>query len=154
MDFLVVSYSRSGNNAVLGDMLAEKLRCTHERLEAGRISVLAAGLSSLLGLKRKVTPIDIDNKYVVLCTPAWIGRLPAPMRGFLEQHAINEYALASVSGSGNNKQMIDMVADLAGKRPEAVVEFAADTKNIGTVLSREDVQQRFGVQIDRFVASL
>ena len=154
MDFLVVSYSRSGNNAALGDLLAERLSCTHERLEAGKIGIFAAGLSSVLGLKRKVQSVPVKDKFVILCTPAWIGRLPAPMRGFLEQHELATYAMASVSGSGKNQQMVKSMVELAGKKPKRVIEFAADTQKIGTVLSHSDVEKRFGAEIDRFVQSL
>lgn len=84
--FIVVYYSRTGNNKYLAEKLAKSLDC--------EIVVIRPKLNIFLLLMLSkngfgINPLGVDlTQYdqVVLCGPVWMGKLVSPLRGFIQKH--------------------------------------------------------------------
>lgn len=107
-DVLVVYYSRSGTTDVVARALATALGADLDRITPAVSYAGAAGFVRGLwhALRRIGPPIrkrfdPAPFKTVVLCSPVWAGRLPGPVRTYLQEAGAPPHLLGvAVSGSG------------------------------------------------------
>ena len=107
-DVLVVVYSRSGTTEVVARALATALGADLDRITPAVSYAGAAGyLRGLWQALRRSGP-SIRTRFdpaqfrtVVLCAPVWAGRLPGPVRTYLQEAGASPLLLGvAVSGSG------------------------------------------------------
>ena len=90
MKYLVVYYSRTGNNKTIGDAIAQSLSADVDRIidkkkRKGFLNWLQAGRDSmgekLTEIEFEKNPQDYDT--IVIGSPIWAGRLIPPLRTYL-----------------------------------------------------------------------
>ncbi len=103
-DVLVVYYSRSGTTDVVARALATALGADLDRITPAVSYAGAAGFVRGLwhALRRIGPPIrkrfdPAPFKTVVLCSPVWAGRLPGPVRTYLQEAGRRRTCSASPS---------------------------------------------------------
>ena len=133
MSILVVSYSRTGNNALLARHLAKRLEADHEELVEGRSrrgnwGVIRSVFQAALGIPSKIAPLDRNPKEydtVVCCSPVWSGRITPALRRFLKTYrpVLERVAYASISLNDHNEPALKDVRSSSGKEPVAILEL-------------------------------
>lgn len=133
MSILIAHYSRTGNNDLIASKLWEKYRCDMENIDdlvdrKGPFGIPRSAFESFFHLGAKLKPLKHDpSKYslVILCTPAWVGNLPSPMRSYLikNKNKFRNIAIVSISGKGDNPKVISAISQLTGKEPVAVLQM-------------------------------
>ncbi len=167
MDILIACYSRTGNNALLARFLADKIKADLEEIKGVRdrsqdSAVFRIVIDSLFGLKERIhKPKKKLSNYdlVIICTPAWIGRLPSPLRTYLAltRGSFKKYAIASLSGKGNNPKLIKQVRNLLGRKEVASLELKVPVKEGEDVVKKKvslHELKMFEKEINEFVKKL
>lgn len=122
---LIVYYSRSGYTRRVAQALANGCAADVEELRpvrdyTGVLGYLRAAADTLRLRTPLLEPLQHDPsayQLVVVGTPVWAGRIPAPVYTFLSEHAARCRHLAAFStmgGQGADK-VLDAMAELAGK---------------------------------------
>ena len=132
---LVIVYSYTGTGRRLAALFAKQQRwpvteIVEQRRRAGKLGSLRCVLDQLLRRRpriRYVGPRLEAFDSVVLIAPVWVGRLAAPMRSFVAEHAdrLPELAFISVSGSAAPSTAAAEIAQLADRTPFVVAAFTA-----------------------------
>lgn len=163
----VVYYSLTGNNELLANDVAEKLRCGLIRIEeTGRRTALKTRLDLLFGRYPRIEPSDaaLDAyDHVVLVAPIWASKLATPLRSFIarERQRLPEYSFITLAGYERPGQADKLRAELArrvGRPPRAFCElhvadlFPAQQRHsieaITTYRVRGEELERYRGQID------
>lgn len=103
-EILVVSYSLSGNNALLAESVASKLGAEHQRLTEARprdngkiaLDMLIGRYPAVEGIPRDAASYPL----VVFFGPVWMFGVPSPLRTCFKalKGAVRKYAFVSLSG--------------------------------------------------------
>jgi flavodoxin len=128
----IVYYSLTGNNQLLAESLAHRLRCgafriveKHHRTALTTILDLAFGLSPALEPLQR--PLEAYG-HVIIVGPVWAARLASPLRTFLAQHReqLGDYSFITLCGYERQGQKQRLSAELTrrvGHPPRAVCEL-------------------------------
>lgn len=173
MKTLVVAYSLSGNNTMLADHLAGKLKADREELTVQRdMGMFALALDALFNRKPPIGPTQRDPgdyELVVLAGPIWMGKIASPVRSFIARHrsTLPRVAFISVCGGalGPNDKVPKEVARLLGTPPVAVAQLyindllPEDQKNDSKRTSayevgQPDLESKWKADIDAFLKKL
>jgi hypothetical protein len=128
----IVCYSNTGNNQVLAEHLAERLRCGIARVtEKRRRRWLRTLLDIAFGLSPAIEPMRVDlhdYRHIVLVGPVWASRLASPLRTFLTRHRedFGEYSFITLCGYVHPQQKQRLTEELTrrvGRPPRAVCEL-------------------------------
>ncbi len=103
MKILVVYYSRTGNNAYLAEKLATDLRADCERIRT-RTNVLPFLLLGFTGGVKALT-VDVSTySHVLIVGPVWMGRLIAPLRGFIKKYRAQFKQVYFITACGSSPE--------------------------------------------------
>lgn len=167
MKILYVYYTRTGNNGVLAKEISRSIGCALESIEPRENlstipGIMLNGIKSLVGIMPKIgQPKEDPSKYdlVVLGTPAWAGGLPSPMRAYLRMKKgdIRRYAIASLSGKGDNPKMLGQIRQLMGTEPVAVLEISmpkAEKPSMDAKIDEDYLQKEWKGKIREFISKV
>jgi len=167
MKILYAYFSRTGNNGILAKELSGRIDCTLERIEAeddlSKVSsVFLLGVKSLFGIRAKIRqPREDPSEYdlVIIGTPAWAGNLPSPTWAYLEKEKerIGKYAIASLSGRGDNPKAISQIKKILGKEAVAVLEIPmpkTDKPSMDQKIDEKYLKQEAKSKIEEFLARI
>ena len=167
MKILYVYFSRTGNNAILAKDISNRIDCNLERIETKEdlskiSSVFFLGINSLFGIRAKIRqpkedPSDYD--LVIIGTPAWAGSLPSPAWAYLEmlKEKIKKYAIASLSGKGDNPKALEQIRKILGKEPVAVLELSmpeTDKPSMDQKIDKEYLKKECTGKITEFLEKI
>lgn len=139
MEQIIVCYSYSGTNRKAASALSKILGCEmmeikekFKRPEKGLRAFLISGFQAFSGIPTEIEPFQEDfSKYdrVILFAPVWAGRIPPPVRRFLNEYReqIKRLLVISISGLGkrNRKFETDVMKALQ-KPPEDFIQIRED----------------------------
>lgn len=172
MAISIVYFSQTGNNQLLAESLAHRLRCgafriveKHRRTALSTILDLAFGLSPALEPFPK--PLEAYG-HVILVGPVWASRLASPLRTFLAQHRqqLTDYSFITLCGyerEDQRRRLTDELTQRVGHPPRALCELRVadllprrDRASVGVVtpyrVSEEELAQ-FEEAIGEFLAA-
>lgn len=165
MKILYVYFTRTGNNGVLAQVICKSLGCKSERIEAGSnlssmFVMLRLGIESILGIMPKINePKENPSEFdlLIIGTPAWAGNLPSPAQAYLrmKKKDVKRYAVASLSGKGDNPKMLGQIRRVMGKEPVAVLEISmpkTEKPSMDAVIDDSYLQKEWAGKIDEFIA--
>lgn len=107
MKKLIISYSFSGNNALLAKNLAEKASADYTEIrEFRKRNVFTIVLDTVLNRTPKIHPLQTsfeDYDHIVFVAPIWFGKIASPFRQVFRQcrDQLTRYSFISVSGGAN-----------------------------------------------------
>ena len=128
----IVYFSQTGNNQLLAESLAHRLRCgafrileRHRRTTFRTIMDLAFGLSP--ALRPFHAPLEAYT-HVIIVGPVWASRLASPLRSFLAQHRdqLKDYSFITLCGyerTGQKQRLTKELTRRVGHPPRAVCEL-------------------------------
>lgn len=168
----VAYYSLTGNNELLANHLAEKLRCGLIRIkETTRRTTLKTSIDLLFGrlprIERIETSLDAYD-HVVMVAPIWASKLASPLSSFIarERHQLPEYSFITLAGyerPGQAERLMTELSRRVGRRPRAFRELivselvapeSRQTIGVGTPYRmREDELERYDPAIDEFLSA-
>jgi flavodoxin len=131
MKIAVISYSLTGNNKALANVVAKELFSEHvEILEEKPRKMSDNILDMILNRTPVVKPLPSElEKYeqILLIAPVWMGKAASPLRSFLKylkKHP-KPYAFASISGGAmnTNPKLSSDLAKRAGAKPIAFIDL-------------------------------
>lgn len=166
----VAYYSLTGNNELLANRLAEKLRCGLVRInETSRRTTLKTTIDLLFGRLPRIERIEASldaYDHVVMVAPVWASKLASPLSSFIarERHQLPEYSFITLAGYERPGQAESVLTELSrrvGRRPRAFRELivselvAPESRQrigVGTPYRiREDELERYDPAIDEFL---
>ena len=177
MKILINYYSRSGNNRLVAEVLAERLSADIEEI------VNSTGYKNVIGLFKvilhsrnkkpaKLKPLrknPADYDLVILCAPVWVGNLSAPARAYLQIYGkdLKKLAFLAVCGGGDdhNPEAFKEVRELVGVKLSSEMELntkimlpEADRNNAKKVmdvhLRKEDLDTVYKEKIDEILMTV
>ena len=83
--FLVVYYSRTGNNEYLAQKIATGLNCEAEKIRPRLNGFIFFLLKVSFGIKKMKHNIN-DYENIILCGPIWMGNFVTPLHDFYKKH--------------------------------------------------------------------
>ena len=146
---LVVYYSRTGNTAAVAEGMARASEGDLEAIQVltprrGLFGYLFSGFEATMRragaiLPPKLKPQDYD--LVLIGSPIWSSAVSSPVRAYLIRFANSLPAVGFfvTSGGGDDDAALAQMAELAGKRPLAVLG-----------LREQDLRGRFAVYLGEF----
>lgn len=172
--YLVVYYSKSGNNRYLATRISKELNCDTEELKP-RVNVFFFLMLSTITkisfgnrvIKHKLT--DYDN--IILCGPIWMGSVITPLRDFLVKHTNSIKALHFVTCCGGGDDMKDnkfgygtvfpKVEKIIEDSPASTTAFPVslvsdDDKDdiMGIKLTDENFKGEIKIRLDKFIQGM
>lgn len=106
-NFIVVYYSRTGNNKYIAEKIAQQLGCDIEELiprNKAYFSVLLSSLTKMSFGNRKMASDLEKYEKVIVCCPIWMGHVIAPMRSFIKQNRGKIKRLTYVTCCGSDEE--------------------------------------------------
>lgn len=135
MKTLVVVYSRTGITLSLAKKIARELQADLEiiRDNVNRKGVLGFLRSGYEAVRKKIPSIaepkhdPADYDLVIIGTPIWAGRMSSPVRAYLLRfrERFKQVAFFATSGRGGYKRAFIEMAEVAGMKPLATVDFSS-----------------------------
>jgi multimeric flavodoxin WrbA len=135
MNYIVISYSLTGNNAALAKGIVAEFAAEHIIITEPKPRNTAAIIFDMIFNRTpKVNP-DVakvaaqvsDQDLVILMGPVWMGQAASPLRACFKQlHArLGKYAFVSLSGGamGPNSKLADDLKKRIGKEPAALIDL-------------------------------
>jgi flavodoxin len=126
MKTLIVYYSRSGNTAKVANAVAEELGGDVDEIvdvknRAGFFGYLSAAWDTIFNNETDIEPLEkrpADYDLVVIGTPIWNWKVPAPTRAFFGELA-GRVRRAAVFCTGDNGEspVLAAMAELLGRKP-------------------------------------
>ncbi|MCI0503230.1 hypothetical protein L0Y65_00800 [Candidatus Micrarchaeota archaeon] len=167
MKILYAYFSRTGNNAILAKEICKSLDCTLERIEAdadllSMFTMMRLAIGALLGIMPRIKePKENPSEYdlLIIGTPAWAGEFPSPAKAYLRKKKgnVKRYAIASLSGSGNNPKMLGQIRQVMGAEPAAVMEIGmpkTEKPSMDAVIGADYLQNECGREIEEFITKI
>jgi flavodoxin len=128
----IVYYSHTGNNQLLAESLAHRLRCGAFRIvERHRRTPLRIVVDLVFGLSPALQPFHAPLEaysHVILVGPVWASRLASPLRTFLAQHGerLGDYSFITLCGyerAAQKQRLTEELTRRVGHPPRAVCEL-------------------------------
>lgn len=131
MSTLIVSYSLTGNNALMAEHLANELEADIDYLqESKKRNTLTIVLDVLFNRTPTVKPLHKNPGHysqVLFVAPIWLGKVASPFRSLLKaQKGKNKsYAFVSISAGadGENRGIGTDLEKYSGNKPTKVVNL-------------------------------
>jgi multimeric flavodoxin WrbA len=107
MKTLIISYSFSGNNALLAKNLAEKARADYTEIrELRKRNIFSIVLDIVLNRTPKIQPLQTSFEnydHIIFVAPIWFGKIASPFRQVFRQcrDQLIRYSFISISGGAN-----------------------------------------------------
>ena len=109
---IVRYYSRTGNNRLAAEYLAERLGCeAREIAEAGRTGerdgLMRAIFGTMFGRKPPIESMPDEDRnadLLVLCAPVWATQLPGAVKTYLENYSPRHVKLVTINHPNRNKK--------------------------------------------------
>lgn len=126
---LVISYSKTGNNHQLAEIIVSRLDAEHIVLKRKK-TMCSIVLDVLLNRVPKAEEIPTNFSHydwVILVGPVWLGKLATPLRPYLK--ALKSYekniAVFSLNGGvdGDNKGLKAEIEKISNRKCDVLVEF-------------------------------
>lgn len=132
MKILVAYFSRTGHTRRVAERVAAALHAdlapiTERASRAGPLGYLRSAVDAVLArpsaIERSAHDPAAGYDLVVIGTPVWVWRLPAPVRAWLRRHraGLPAYAVFCTMGGSGADGVIAEVARLAGAPPRATL---------------------------------
>ena len=130
MKKLIISYTFSGNNALLARCLAEKTKAHYTEIqELRKRSLFTIVLDTILNRTPKIQPLQTvitDYDHVIFVSPIWFGKIASPFRQVFRQcrDRLTRYSFVSISGGANGvlPQVEKELKHLLGKEPDSLFQ--------------------------------
>jgi flavodoxin len=129
---LVIYYSLSGNTQKVAEAIAKACNADIENIRdrktrTGMFGMLSTIFQTLFSRSSQIRTVYADpGQYdlLILGSPVWIGRLPAPMRSYIqrEKGRFNQVAFFCTQGSSGAANVFNSMATLSAKQPVATME--------------------------------
>jgi flavodoxin len=140
MTYLVVYYSRTGNNRTIADSIASKLSADIDEIidkknRSGRLNWLLAGRDSrarkLTEIEYKKNPLDYDT--IIIGAPIWAWNPIPPLRTYLKEVDLKGKRVAFFICS-QTEAYKDMFSQLAEMTPDSehIATFGIKEKRFKT----------------------
>lgn len=105
-------YSRTGNNRLAAEYLAERLSLeAREIAEAGRTGerdgLMRAIFGTMFGRKPTIEAMPDEDRnadMLVLCAPVWATQLPGAVKTYLENYSPRHVKLVTINQGNRNKK--------------------------------------------------
>ena len=131
MKKLIISYSFSGNNALLAKNIAEKASADHTEIrEFRKRNVFTIFLDTIFNRAPKIQPLHTavtDYDHIIFVAPIWFGKIASPFRQVFRQHRdqLTRYSFVSISGGANGTRphVEKELIHLLGKAPYSLFHF-------------------------------
>lgn len=128
MKRLIISYTFSGNNALLAKHLAEKADADYTEIrELRQRKMLTIVLDTIFSRTPKIQPLQstIGNyDHIIFVAPIWFGKIASPFRQVFRQcrDQLTRYSFVSVSGgaNGTRPRVEQELKHLLGKAPTSL----------------------------------
>ncbi len=129
MKYLVVSYSHTGNNALLARMLAEKTGSDYTEIQEVKkrriftivLDVIFKRIPKILPLQKEIGRYD----YIIFVAPIWFGKIATPLRQLFVENKdnLNKFAFVSISAgtSGIVPSVESELNEYLNRRPSTLV---------------------------------
>jgi len=164
----IVSYSFTGRNDRVAEIVSEKLQIEHIKItEKKQRTIMTAAWDVMLGRKPKVEPApDVIDQYdmVIFMSPVWMGTAAAPLhRYFLRvKKTKKDYAYIALSGGGTEKNptLKNNVMHWAGHEPKVFLDMHVSDLFPDKEIANEEMQhyqmseEEYMVFADRAIAEL
>ncbi|MFZ5941248.1 MAG: NAD(P)H-dependent oxidoreductase [Bacteroidota bacterium] len=129
MKTVVISYSYTGNNAVLAAELAARLGARHVEVRETKNRTLFTIILDVLFNRRPGVEVDLSEAgsadHVIFVAPVWLGAVAAPMRAVFDRlrEKVKVYSLVSFSAGadGPNTGLEKDLVRRMGRRPVLVL---------------------------------
>ena len=129
MKTLVLSYSFTGNNAVLAEGIAEKTGADWVKVvEKKQRNVFTIVLDVLFNRTPKIeSPDRVHEGYerLVFVAPVWLGKVASPLRAVFKHYKgqVQDYSFVSISAGADGKapQLEPELIRRMGAKPQKVV---------------------------------
>lgn len=150
MKTLVAYYSHGGHTRQLAEEVAKRCNADLEEIRpAGRASMWRLAWQTLM---RATPPVEAPAhdpagyELVILGTPVWMARPPAPVRAFVRQQAarLRQVAFFCTEGGSGDQRAFAELSRLCGKAPVATL----------TVTEKQLPEAAHREQLSTFAASL
>ncbi len=131
MNFVVISYSLTGNNEALAKSIAEKFAAKHIKITETKPRTMGTIVLDVIFNKTpKVQPppetlINYDS--ILFLGPIWMGKIATPLRAYLKYVKKTQcsYAFISISGGadGVNPKLESELKKIVGKEPTSLIDL-------------------------------
>ena len=107
MKKLIISYSFSGNNALLANILAATASADYPEIrELKKRNVFTIVLDTVLNRTPKIQPLQTNFEeydHIIFVAPIWFGKIATPFRQVFRQcrDQLTRYSFISLSGGAN-----------------------------------------------------
>lgn len=107
MKTLIISYSFSGNNALLAKNLAEKASADYTEIrELRKRNIFSIVLDTVLNRTPMIQPLQTSFEnydHIIFVAPIWFGKIASPFRQVFRQckDQLTRYSFISISGGAN-----------------------------------------------------
>jgi flavodoxin len=100
--FIVIYYSRTGNNKYLAEKITQTLQCEIEVIMP-RLNVFLLMLMKISLGNKKLKHNLKEYENIILCGPIWMGKLISPLQSFIKKYSkkINRLYFVTCCGSGD-----------------------------------------------------
>jgi len=131
MKRLIISYSYSGNNALLAKGLADITSADYSEIrEYRKRNMLTIVLDTLFSRTPKIQPLQTapgDYDHIIFVAPIWFGKIASPFRQVFRQcrNQMTRYSFVSISGGANGTRphVEKELIHLLGKAPYSLFHF-------------------------------
>lgn len=131
MGNIIISYSRTGNNLKLANVLSEKINAKHIKVtEVKKRNYFTIGLDMLFNIIPKInndiSSFSKEDQFIII-GPIWMGIVAAPLRAILRQlkKMGNKYSFITISGGvdGGNQKVAYDIEKRVGRSASMILEF-------------------------------
>ena len=131
MNIGIVSYSKTGRNQKLAEMLAEKMNSKHINISTQKEkSMFSIVLDFILNRTPNVNPSadSLDEfDHIIFLSPIWMGQIATPLRKYLKtiQKSNKDYSYITLCGGadGRNEKFEEDLIKFTNKKPEFLLEY-------------------------------
>lgn len=132
MKILINYYSQTGNNKKVAEALQEKLECDIEEIKdqnpgagAPRLGNIFRAVFKRPGQIQEMKSNFSDYDLVILLSPVWVRSVIPAVRNYIGKYKekIKDYAILSISGSGNNKKTMKLLEEIFEKKARHIQEI-------------------------------
>ncbi|MBN2878582.1 MAG: flavodoxin family protein [Clostridia bacterium] len=149
MKTAIVSYSFTGRNDRVAEIISEKLQIEHIKItEKKQRTIMTAAWDVMLGRKPKVAPSpDVIDQYdlVIFMSPVWMGTAASPLHRYLirVKKTKKDYAYIALSGGGTEKNptLKKNVMQWAKHEPKAFLDMHVSDLFSDKEISNDEIQR-------------
>ncbi|WOO37050.1 hypothetical protein R2R35_00730 [Anaerocolumna sp. AGMB13020] len=130
MKTIIISYSYTGNNEALAEMVAKELSVKHYKITTSKpMTMVTILLDMMFSRVPRVDPLPAivkDYDIVLFFGPVWMGQTASPLRAYLNNLKRNSkpYGFISISGGadGGNPKLAQELLKRTGNPPVLLLD--------------------------------